>query len=106
MGRTALSLAPRLNAPAVPTALSPTPAPQYNPIPPATFAKLGERDPLNNKVHIQGSHELANMFQFKRDFEELYCGNRPVALAKKLHPGLKSFEEWAALHKSAFFVSA
>ena len=89
--------------PRVPTASLPL---QYNPIPPATFAKLGERDTLNNKVHIQGSHELANMFQFKRDFEELYCGNRPVALAKKLHPGLKSFEEWAAIHKGAFFVSA
>ena len=54
---------------------------------------------------MQGAHELANMFQFKRDFEELYCGNRPMALGKKLHPGLKSFEEWAIIHKNAFFVS-
>jgi len=36
------------------------------------------------------------MFQFKRDFEEAFCGARDLALARSLNPALLTFEAWLA----------
>ena len=47
-----------------------------------------------------GADELGNMFQFKRDFNDYYCGARDVQVARTLNPSLQSFDDWLARHKS------
>ena len=47
-----------------------------------------------------GAEDLGNMFQFKRDFEEMYCGSRNVEGARALNPELQSFSEWLAVNGS------
>jgi uncharacterized protein YbjT (DUF2867 family) len=51
------------------------------------------------RMDIPGAAELANMFQFKRDFEEVFCGARDVAFTRALNPSLQTFEMWLAQHK-------
>lgn len=46
-----------------------------------------------------GAEDLGNMFQFKRDFEEYYCGARDPAVARSLNPALQTFEQWLARNK-------
>jgi uncharacterized protein YbjT (DUF2867 family) len=43
-----------------------------------------------------GAEDVGNMFQFKRDFEDVYRGNRDLDLARALHPGLRTYREWLA----------
>jgi hypothetical protein len=47
-----------------------------------------------------GADDLGNMFQFKADFESLYCGNRDVALSRALNPKLQTFAQWLAANKA------
>lgn len=56
----------------------------YNAVPPKVFASFG----------FPGADDLANMFQFKRDFEEYFCGARNLELSRALNPSLKTFEDW------------
>jgi uncharacterized protein YbjT (DUF2867 family) len=46
-----------------------------------------------------GAEDLGNMFQFKRDFNEVFCGVRDVALSRRLNPGLLTFRAWLAAHR-------
>jgi hypothetical protein len=39
------------------------------------------------------------MFQFKRDFNEYYCGARNVDETRALNPSLQSFDTWLARNK-------
>jgi hypothetical protein len=55
-------------------------------MPHTAYAQLG----------FPGADDLANMFQFKHDFNEEFCAERPVALSRELHPGLLGFTEWLA----------
>jgi len=48
-----------------------------------------------------GAAELANMFQFKHDFNDVYRAQRDVATARALHPGLQDFDTWLARHLPA-----
>jgi len=34
------------------------------------------------------------MFQFKRDFQEVYVGARDLDLSRTLNPGIKTFDDW------------
>ena len=43
-----------------------------------------------------GADDLANMFQFKRDFEHAYCAARSPECARALHPSLRTFAAWLA----------
>jgi hypothetical protein len=43
-----------------------------------------------------GAEDLANMFQFKRDFQEVFCGARDPAVARSLNPDLQTFAGWLA----------
>ena len=52
-----------------------------------------------------GADDLANMFQFKSDFERAYCAARNPACARELHPGVQSFAGWLARHGSRIPVS-
>ena len=45
-----------------------------------------------------GADDLGNMFQFKRDFEDYYCGARSLEVSRELNPKLKGFDEWLALN--------
>ncbi|MDI1450234.1 NmrA/HSCARG family protein [Polyangium sp. 6x1] len=47
-------------------------------------------------LDIPGADDLANMFQFKRDFEADYCGLRDLARTRALNPNLRSFAAWLA----------
>ena len=46
-----------------------------------------------------GADDLGNMFQFKHDFEDYFCGARNLDFAKSLNPSLKSFDEWLSENK-------
>jgi hypothetical protein len=39
------------------------------------------------------------MFQFKRDFNDYFCGVRDLKFTRALHPGLQNFEQWLAKNK-------
>ena len=62
---------------------------RYNAVPPEVYAKFG----------FPGAEDLANMFQFKRDFPEVFCGARTVEAARRLYPGLQTFSHWLVKHK-------
>lgn len=52
-----------------------------------------------------GSDDLGNMFQFKHDFEEYFCGVRSVDFSKKLNPSLQSFDNWVQKNKDKIPIS-
>jgi uncharacterized protein YbjT (DUF2867 family) len=62
----------------------------YNSVPPEVYRSFG----------FPGAEDLGNMFQFKRDFEEYFCGARNLAFARSLNPALQTFEQWLAQNKS------
>jgi uncharacterized protein YbjT (DUF2867 family) len=65
-------------------------------LPPRQYAALG----------FAGGDDLANMFQFKRDFEHEYRASRSVDCARELHPGLQTFAAWLAQNKSRLPIEA
>jgi uncharacterized protein YbjT (DUF2867 family) len=46
-----------------------------------------------------GAEDLGNMFQFKCDFEDYYCGARSLAFSRSVNPALQSFDAWLAQNK-------
>jgi len=62
---------------------------RYNPVPPEVYRSFG----------FPGAEDLGNMFQFKRDFEQEFCGARDLAFARRLNPALQTFEAWLAENK-------
>ena len=46
-----------------------------------------------------GAEDLGNMFQFKHDFEEYFCGARDLNFSRSLNPELQTFAEWATNNK-------
>lgn len=63
---------------------------RYNAVTPEQYRAFG----------FPGAEDLGNMFQFKRDFNEQYCGARNLELARALNPALQTFETWLARNKS------
>jgi len=61
----------------------------YNAIPPEVFRSFG----------FPGAEDLGNMFQFKHDFESVYCGARDPKVARSLNPGLLDFAAWLERYK-------
>ncbi len=57
---------------------------RYNAVTPDVYRSFG----------FPGADDLGNMFQFKRDFEEYFCGARNVEESRALNPSLQSFEQW------------
>jgi uncharacterized protein YbjT (DUF2867 family) len=64
---------------------------RYNAVPPEVYRSFG----------FPGADDLGNMFQFKRDFNDYYCGARSVELSRRLNPELLTFDTWLAKYKSA-----
>jgi len=62
----------------------------YNSVPPEVYRTFG----------FPGADDLGNMFQFKRDFEEYFCGVRDPKFSRSLNPELQSFDQWLAANKS------
>lgn len=46
-----------------------------------------------------GAEDLGNMFQFKHDFEEYFCGARDLGFSRSLNPELQTFADWATQNK-------
>ncbi|MBI5897468.1 MAG: NmrA/HSCARG family protein [Desulfobacterales bacterium] len=69
---------------------------QYNAIAPEAFRGLG----------FPGAEDLGNMFQFKRDFESIFCGARSIELSRSLNPALQDFEAWLARNKAQIPIEA
>ncbi len=62
----------------------------YNAVPPEVYRSFG----------FPGAEDLGNMFQFKHDFEDYYCGARNLDFSRSLNPELKTFEMWLEENKS------
>ncbi len=62
----------------------------YSYVPPEVYRGLG----------FPGAEDLGNMFQFKRDFEEAFCGARNPTVARALNPSLQTFDAWLARNKN------
>jgi uncharacterized protein YbjT (DUF2867 family) len=63
---------------------------RYNDVPPDVYRSFG----------FPGADDLGNMFQYKHDFNDAFCGARDVEVARKLNPELQTFEQWLAANKS------
>ena len=62
----------------------------YNYVPPEVYRTFG----------FPGADDLANMFQYKRDFESEYCGVRDLSFSRALNPELQTFAQWLSQNKS------
>lgn len=57
---------------------------RYNSVTPEAYRAFG----------FPGADDLGNMFQFKRDFNEYFCGARDPEFARSINPELQSYEQW------------
>ncbi len=62
---------------------------RHNDVPPEVYRSFG----------FPGAEDLGNMFQFKRDFEEYFCGARNLRFSRSLNPELQNFDAWLAKNK-------
>ncbi len=62
----------------------------YNDVPPDVYRSFG----------FPGAEDMGNMFQFKRDFEQVYTGARNLETSRSLNPSLQTFEKWLTQNKS------
>jgi len=69
---------------------------RYNAIEPAVYRGFG----------FPGADDLGNMFQFNRDFEEMFCGARNLETSRSLNPSLQTFAQWLETNRSAIPVAA
>ena len=63
---------------------------RYNDVPPEVYRSFG----------FPGAEDRGNMFQFTRDFEQVYCGARNLDVARALNPSLQTFDRWLAQNKN------
>jgi uncharacterized protein YbjT (DUF2867 family) len=63
---------------------------RYNAVTPEAYRMFG----------FPGADDIGNMFQFKRDFNDLFCGARKPEVARGLNPSLQTFDQWLARNKS------
>ena len=61
----------------------------YNAVPADAYRGFG----------FPGAEDLGNMFQFKAEFQEEFCGPRDPEVARGLNPALQSFEQWLTANK-------
>jgi uncharacterized protein YbjT (DUF2867 family) len=68
----------------------------YQDVPPEVYRGFG----------FPGADDLGNMFQFKRDFNDYYCGARSLEFTRSLNPELLSFDQWLARNASRIPIEA
>jgi uncharacterized protein YbjT (DUF2867 family) len=61
----------------------------YQAVPPETYRSFG----------FPAADDMGNMFQFKRDFNEYFCGARSLEFSRSINPELQTFDQWLAQHK-------
>jgi uncharacterized protein YbjT (DUF2867 family) len=66
----------------------------YNSVTPEAYRGFG----------FPGAEDLGNMFQFKRDFEQVFCGARSLRLSQALNPALQDFQTWLARNKDRISI--
>ncbi len=59
---------------------------RYNAITPEVYRSFG----------FPGAEDLGNMFQFNRDFEQVFCNVRNLDVSRSLNPSLQTFDKWLA----------
>jgi len=62
---------------------------RYNDVSPDAYRGFG----------FPGADDLGNMFQFKRDFEEEFCGARSLEFSRSINPSMRTFESWLTENK-------
>jgi uncharacterized protein YbjT (DUF2867 family) len=68
---------------------------RYHEVSPEEYRKFG----------FPGAEDMGNMFQFKCDFQEAFCGPRDPSIARGLNPSLQNFEGWLAQNKRRIPIS-
>ena len=63
---------------------------RYNAVSPDAYRAFG----------FPGAEDLGNMFQFKRDFQQAFCGPRDPKIARGLNPELQTLDQWLAQNQS------
>jgi len=63
---------------------------RYNDVPPEVYRGFD----------FPGADDLGNMFQFKRDFEPMFCRARNLESSRRLYPGMQTFDEWLEKNKN------
>ena len=53
-----------------------------------------------------GADDMANMFQFKRDFNDYYRGARSVEFTRSVNPELQTFDQWLTRNASRIPIEA
>lgn len=61
----------------------------YNAVPPAVFRGFG----------FPGAEDLGNMFQYKHDFNDEFCGARSTEVSRSLNPALQTLEAWLTANR-------
>jgi uncharacterized protein YbjT (DUF2867 family) len=69
---------------------------RYNNVSPEVYRSFG----------FPAADDLGNMFQFKRDFNDYFCGARNLEFSRSLNPELQTFRDWLAIHKDQIPVPA
>lgn len=64
---------------------------RYNDVPPEVYRSF----------NFPGADDLGNMFQFNRDFDQVFCGPRKPEVARTLNPSLQTFDQWLAENKNS-----
>jgi uncharacterized protein YbjT (DUF2867 family) len=64
---------------------------RFNSVPPEAYRGFG----------FPGAEDLGNMFQFKRDFEDYFCGARNPEFARSVNPALQNFRTWLTANKNS-----
>lgn len=59
---------------------------RYNEVPPEVYRSFG----------FPGADDLGNMFQFNRDFSDVFLAARSVEQSRRLNPQLQTFDQWLA----------
>jgi uncharacterized protein YbjT (DUF2867 family) len=62
----------------------------YNAVPPDVYRSF----------KFPGADDIGNMFQFKRDFEDMYRRNRSLEESRRLNPELQTLEAWLKANAS------
>jgi len=63
---------------------------RYNDVPPEVYRSFD----------FPGAEDLGNMFQFNRDFEQVFRSARNLDVTRVLNPSLQTFDGWLAQNKS------
>lgn len=73
-----------------------------------TFGKVFGKEVIYNNIPFEvyrglgfpGADDLGNMFQFKHDYQDHFCGIRDIELSRNLNPRLLSFDQWVQKNKN------